>query len=682
MCFKFSSNCSDMCCFAHNREEMYMWNTEKYTPFDIQTFCAVNNFKRASIPHLQQVPRPLKGHGQMDSDPLPEPRKMKFPLADTHDFTLGCKSCATEFEDHWRVKDHGECMEDILLVRRKKSSDGHWIKIRSRQAPYCGHTHLICRNYPLSSCSRGREKCHFAHSEEEVQLWNADKFKPKKFTIKDFKKQNSRIMSSGMTQKSIQNDNSNSGKSTQNECLNLTSDLESRYEVPTDEAIFKNTRRKLTKETYASIMHNLLFAEEKHQRDIISQLTTILKGNISCYVQVPNGPGVWSGRGRRFAKITLNKILSSEGRAGYLVQRACDTVLLRVRKTNGEFTEEAYEAPIVTKQMGYGINGLGNDHLYVFVNNKFLEVVLPEGQRKNENDIEVDVWVRFSLNRSAFCAMHYAIDAMSTNMELLFPQTKQGEETRLYDLRTGKLNSQQIKAMTQILHYKEGDPIFILYGAFGTGKTMTLSHTAMHLTKNKNIENASKILICTYSNSAADLFVVLLDEWNRCELKKIQVLRIYGKNRHLSTIPNDVRKYVIMRESAKGVLSPELPSVEDIQYTDIVITTVHTCLELIKLKMKGSFTHIFIDEAGQTFEPELLIPLSLATRNTCVVLAGDVMQMSPQVYSPDAQSLKTSLLQRIFEGYEIESQSQGKTAEPKHSVSLQQTPYLWSKLLA
>ena len=61
MCFKFSSNCSDMCCFAHNREEMYMWNTEKYTPFDIQTFCAVNNFKRASIPHLQQVPRPLKG---------------------------------------------------------------------------------------------------------------------------------------------------------------------------------------------------------------------------------------------------------------------------------------------------------------------------------------------------------------------------------------------------------------------------------------------------------------------------------------------------------------------------------------------------------------------------------------------------------------------------------------------
>ena len=150
------------------------------------------------------------------------------------------------------------------------------------------------------------------------------------------------------------------------------------------------------------------------------------------------------------------------------------------------------------------------------------------------------------------------------------------------------------------------------------------------------------------------------------------MLRIYGKNRHLSTIPNDVRKYVIMRESAKGVLSPELPSVEDIQYTDIVITTVHTCLELIKLKMKGSFTHIFIDEAGQTFEPELLIPLSLATRNTCVVLAGDVMQMSPQVYSPDAQSLKTSLLQRIFEGYEIESQSQGKTAEPKHSVSLRE----------
>ena len=43
--------------------------------------------------------------------------------------------------------------------------------------------------------------------------------------------------------------------------------------------------------------------------------------------------------------------------------------------------------------------------------------------------------------------------------------------------------------------------------------------------------------------------------------------------------------------------------------------------------MSGFFTHIFLDEAAQALECEMLISLALAGPKTRVVLAGDHMQV-------------------------------------------------------
>lgn len=43
--------------------------------------------------------------------------------------------------------------------------------------------------------------------------------------------------------------------------------------------------------------------------------------------------------------------------------------------------------------------------------------------------------------------------------------------------------------------------------------------------------------------------------------------------------------------------------------------------------ISGFFTHIFLDEAAQALECDMLIPLSLAGNKTRVVLAGDHMQV-------------------------------------------------------
>lgn len=44
----------------------------------------------------------------------------------------------------------------------------------------------------------------------------------------------------------------------------------------------------------------------------------------------------------------------------------------------------------------------------------------------------------------------------------------------------------------------------------------------------------------------------------------------------------------------------------------IIVTTVYTASTLYTMDFeKGEFSHIFIDEAGQTMEPEILFPLCL-----------------------------------------------------------------------
>lgn len=60
---------------------------------------------------------------------------------------------------------------------------------------------------------------------------------------------------------------------------------------------------------------------------------------------------------------------------------------------------------------------------------------------------------------------------------------------------------------------------------------------------------------------------------------------------------------------------------------------------LFSIEIQGMFTHIFIDEAAQTLECESLMPLSLATEKTCIVLAGDHHQISPRVYSEEARQV-------------------------------------------
>lgn len=96
------------------------------------------------------------------------------------------------------------------------------------------------------------------------------------------------------------------------------------------------------------------------------------------------------------------------------------------------------------------------------------------------------------------------------------------------------------------------------------------------------------------------------------------------------------------------------PTLNDLIQHKIVVVTLSTsiCLNNIGVP-KGFFTHIFLDEAAQTIECEMILPLSLATPDTRIVLAGDHMQLNPEIFSSFAKDrrLHVSLLQRLYEMY-------------------------------
>lgn len=86
----------------------------------------------------------------------------------------------------------------------------------------------------------------------------------------------------------------------------------------------------------------------------------------------------------------------------------------------------------------------------------------------------------------------------------------------------------------------------------------------------------------------------------------------------------------------------------------IVVVTLSISMELASLDLpKGYFTHIFLDEAAQAMECEAIMPLALAGDTTRIVLAGDHMQMSPELFSNFAKERKLhiSLLERLYDHY-------------------------------
>mmetsp|Transcript_6413 Transcript_6413/g.6969 ORF Transcript_6413/g.6969 Transcript_6413/m.6969 type:complete len:666 (+) Transcript_6413:3-2000(+) len=222
----------------------------------------------------------------------------------------------------------------------------------------------------------------------------------------------------------------------------------------------------------------------------------------------------------------------------------------------------------------------------------------------------------------------------------------------------------------------------ILSGPAGTGKTRTLLACIFEvLASSPN----SHILVCTPSHTAADVVTDRLSN----TLKKEQLWRLVDSLRKPETLPPKLLPFCQQDNKTGCFRLPE--NVQDLfQYRVIVCTCsdAHILYDLgftnhqlrssyeccrnrrnqkipkrlcidgpFREMVPPHFTHLFIDEAAQATEPELLIPLSVVvdsapdTVKVEIGLVGDPRQLSPNIYSSIGaqKGLGSSYMERLLQ---------------------------------
>ncbi|XP_060764793.1 RNA helicase Mov10l1 [Neoarius graeffei] len=198
------------------------------------------------------------------------------------------------------------------------------------------------------------------------------------------------------------------------------------------------------------------------------------------------------------------------------------------------------------------------------------------------------------------------------------------------------LNPAQKEAVKHILSGVCRPTPYVLFGPPGTGKTITLVEVILQVYYRVP---DSRILVCTPSNSAADLVCVRLHDSGY--LQAASLARVNATGRIEECVPEVLRQYCHAGEDVRHAA-----------FHRIVVSTCSSAGMFYQIGLRvGHFTHVFLDEAGQATEPESLIPLGLVFEKTGqIVLAGDPKQLGPVVKSKLAETfgLGVSLLERLM----------------------------------
>lgn len=299
------------------------------------------------------------------------------------------------------------------------------------------------------------------------------------------------------------------------------------------------TEKKLTKNNYRSRMHELLYVEEIARYEQVARynLTTKLQMTTN-YLLTPSGMATstakYSHSGELFALMALGKDVSEDTSAGRLILNNCTTVYIAAAggpaTTPDGDKRKVYEAFIEDK---------GKTMIYLKVS---AQTVTDLGMTA-ESEFQADI--QFQLNRLSYCEWHHALDKIA-DFRIIFPETflepsiPWTPKKQWSDILDPKLNSKQkeaVLAITTPVHVAL--PPILLIGPFGTGKTYTLASSIKQLL----LQPEARILICTHSNSAADLYIKdYLHPWVEEGLEEARPLRVYYHKRWVATVNTTVQK--------------------------------------------------------------------------------------------------------------------------------------------
>lgn len=259
--------------------------------------------------------------------------------------------------------------------------------------------------------------------------------------------------------------------------------------------------------------------------------------------------------------------------------------------------------------------------------------------------------VHFQFNRTPIKLMHRALEKWS-NAWLLhgffsnwFLPALPNIELTFLSRELNEMQSKVVQALLKSCETPFEEPL-IIFGPPGTGKTATIVEGTIQILKKKS---DSRILICTPSNSAADLICERLIKAFELKGEKIEyknftdlkLIRINAASRDPDSVSQTLKD--------KCQVYFTVPSNEVIKSGNVIVTTGISAGYFVTLRLQ-IFSHIFFDEAGESLVGETLIPFSLKNEDTTIILAGDPKQLGPIVISPLClkYGMDISLLERLF----------------------------------
>ncbi|KAM4625518.1 3'-5' exoribonuclease HELZ2-like [Polymixia lowei] len=425
-------------------------------------------------------------------------------------------------------------------------------------------------------------------------------------------------------------------------CLTRTEEQEEllkEYKPPQMSFLYKPTndnQTPLTPENYKERMHNFLYSEEQAEDRVVSRLS--IRGEIttSTTLQSERFGFKQAPHGELFCAVSVPCNLTPDTPEGLVLRRSIQSGLI-APVSSEDRNCKVYEASI--------LKDTTSEHkMHLQLSKRCCSELTLKSNDTHQMEVQ------FQMDRLLFCKMHKAVDLLPDTKRVLPDFKDCGVPAN--DTRYHELNAKQQSAIDFIVGDSDvGEDVapLLIYGPFGTGKTFTLATAAKELTKKPE----NRVLICTYTNSSADLYVKdyfhsFISQGHR----GIRPIRIKA-NKHTSLQATDqiTLRYCLLSEDRQNFLPP---TKADLTSKNIVIATTSMARRFHDLKLpNGYFTHILIDEASQMLECEALIPLALAGPNTRVVLAGDHMQMGPKLFSvEDHQRSDHTLLNRMFHYYQ------------------------------
>ncbi|CAK6966077.1 helicase with zinc finger domain 2-like [Scomber scombrus] len=410
------------------------------------------------------------------------------------------------------------------------------------------------------------------------------------------------------------------------------------YKPPQINFLFKssyNSQTPLNHENYKESMHHFLYEEEQAEDQVVSRLNVCGEIKTLDVLNSPEFGMMIAPPGELFCSVSTPCNLTPDTPEGQVLKRSIKSGLIAPLCSSGR-NSKVYEANILQDTRSA-------NEMYLELSKRCCSHLI---LKRNES---YQMEVQFQLDRDSFCTMHKAVDLLPDTKRVL-PDLKNCSVPAKH-MHYEELNVKQKSAFDFITGFssvqKSVAPLLI-YGPFGTGKTFTLATAARELSKEPN----NKVLICTHTNSSADLYVKehfhpFIDKKNA----GMKPIRIKANTKSALFATDEITlKYCFLSEDRQFL--PSTKAILDCH--KIVITTTTMAMHFHDLKLpEGYFTHILIDEASQMLECEALIPLGLVGPNTRVVLAGDHMQMGPKLFSVDDHRRSNhTLLNRLFHYYQ------------------------------